>query len=323
MPTQSSTGAGYSRATGALTKEHEASLELFERMPSLFPVLLRSQNIDVPEDVTVRRESGRFTEHGPYELNADGVLVLERNDKPVNAIVYKVQRGPVAEKRWTWPRYLAGAWARFKTPVVLLVYCPSESIAVKARKPIVLGPNCTVVPTVVSTDSLPVIADPGEWEGDVATAVVSAFFHSGSDRAEEILTALCDLLATIDIEQARKYAGSLLETLPETASLILEKILVSDTYSYESAMALIERRSRARGEAIGEKRGEKRGERRGEKRGIVVGEIKALLSVLAARGVEVTDAARSRITACTDTDQFDVWLRRAVTITSVDDMLDD
>jgi hypothetical protein len=42
--------------------------------------------------------------------------------------------------------------------------------------------------------------------------------------------------------------------------------------------------------------------------------------VLEARGVEVPDDVRARITRCADLDQLDGWLRRAVTADSAQDL---
>lgn len=50
------------------------------------------------------------------------------------------------------------------------------------------------------------------------------------------------------------------------------------------------------------------------------GEASAVLAVLDARGIEISDAVRARVTACTDIDQLDGWVRRAATATSVDDL---
>lgn len=44
--------------------------------------------------------------------------------------------------------------------------------------------------------------------------------------------------------------------------------------------------------------------------------------LLAARGIEVPDDARTRITECTDLDQLDGWVRRAATATSITDLFD-
>jgi hypothetical protein len=48
----------------------------------------------------------------------------------------------------------------------------------------------------------------------------------------------------------------------------------------------------------------------------------AILTVLAARGRSISEDARSRITSCDDAHQLDAWLRRAVTVESVDDLFD-
>jgi hypothetical protein len=69
------------------------------------------------------------------------------------------------------------------------------------------------------------------------------------------------------------------------------------------------RKLAAENQAVGEARGEARGEGR------------AVLTVLDARGVEVSTAVREQILDCTDLAQLDVWLRRAVTATTADDVI--
>ncbi|MFI0448124.1 hypothetical protein [Actinomadura sp. 6N118] len=51
-------------------------------------------------------------------------------------------------------------------------------------------------------------------------------------------------------------------------------------------------------------------ERRGEEKG----ERRALLTVLNARGLEVSAVERERITSCCDIDQLQEWVRRAATM---------
>ncbi len=58
-------------------------------------------------------------------------------------------------------------------------------------------------------------------------------------------------------------------------------------------------------EAIGEARGEKR----------------ALLRVLGARGLPVSESQRAHIESCTDVAALDGWLERAVSVASVDELL--
>ena len=45
-----------------------------------------------------------------------------------------------------------------------------------------------------------------------------------------------------------------------------------------------------------------------------------MLDVLGARGIRVTEADRVRIVGCADLDQIALWLRRAATAGSVDEL---
>ncbi|HVW39899.1 MAG TPA: hypothetical protein VHC18_00980 [Amycolatopsis sp.] len=56
--------------------------------------------------------------------------------------------------------------------------------------------------------------------------------------------------------------------------------------------------------------------------GRVEGEATALLDVLAARDITITDNARTRIHDCSDPELLRTWIRRAVTATTVDELFD-
>lgn len=60
----------------------------------------------------------------------------------------------------------------------------------------------------------------------------------------------------------------------------------------------------------------------GRAEGRVEGEVAALFAVLSARGIDVPDGARARITACTDPDLLEAWIRRAATAESVADLFE-
>jgi len=94
-----------------------------------------------------------------------------------------------------------------------------------------------------------------------------------------------------------------LDALPEAARKRLKEIMMSlaDTYEYQSDFA---RQYFSEGKAEGKAEGEAR----------------ALLAVLAARGIEVPDDARETITASTDLDQLEEWVRRAAIATTIEDL---
>jgi hypothetical protein len=102
--------------------------------------------------------------------------------------------------------------------------------------------------------------------------------------------------------------------LPAAARRYLEE-LMSTTYEYQSDFA---RKYYAEGEAVGEAKGEAKGEAVGEAKG----EARALLAVLRVRGVEVPADAVDRITNCADVDQLMVWILKAPTAESIEDVLD-
>ena len=73
--------------------------------------------------------------------------------------------------------------------------------------------------------------------------------------------------------------------------------------------------------ATGEARGEARGRAIGKTIGEALGKAKSLLAVMAARGLFVNDLVRAQILQCEDLTQLDRWITRAVTATSVSDVM--
>jgi hypothetical protein len=57
-------------------------------------------------------------------------------------------------------------------------------------------------------------------------------------------------------------------------------------------------------------------------KGKAEGEARALLRVLARRGLEPSEEIRSRIESCRDQEQLDIWLDRAVTAETVHEVFD-
>ncbi|MFE3228565.1 hypothetical protein [Nocardia sp. NPDC059228] len=109
--------------------------------------------------------------------------------------------------------------------------------------------------------------------------------------------------------------------LPEAARIELEAIMsISvENYQWESEFA---RRHQAIGHAEGVAEGRAEGKAEGVAEGRAEGEASAILTVLAARGIEVDGAARERILACGDLERLSDWLTRAVTVAAVAELFD-
>ena len=74
-------------------------------------------------------------------------------------------------------------------------------------------------------------------------------------------------------------------------------------------------------QAEGQAEGEARGEARGQARGQAEGQAKAVLAILDERGVPASESARARIMATSDSGTLDRWVRLAVTVPTVDDLI--
>jgi hypothetical protein len=77
----------------------------------------------------------------------------------------------------------------------------------------------------------------------------------------------------------------------------------------------------AEGEAAGFVKGEAAGFAKGESAGFAKGKAAAALSVLTARGLEVSPEARARIQACQEAPALERWLARALTAASTEEVL--
>lgn len=282
---------------------HEALIDLFRHRPELAAALLSASfGVDVPAYQGIRLDSGELTDLAPTEYRADAVVVLTTREVPVLAVVVEVQLRRDANKRRSWPVYLATLHARLRCPSLLLVVCPHRATAAWCAEPIDLGhPGWVLCPLVLGPAQVPVVTDPIEASRLPELAVLSAIAHGGAKQHEKVLEALLAALSSIDDDQAHLYADVVLAALPRAARAHLEALMKSGTYEYQSDFA---RRYYGEGKA----------------QGTAEGEAKAVLAVLAARGITVPDDIRQRINECTDLEQLETWVRRAATADSIYDV---
>jgi PD-(D/E)XK nuclease family transposase len=98
-----------------------------------------------------------------------------------------------------------------------------------------------------------------------------------------------------------------------------EAYLLKEEAQWESA----KREARGEGKEEGLREGEARGRAEGVREGEAKGKAAALLTVLAARGLEVDGETRARIEACDEPARFDRWLARALTAASAREVVGD
>jgi hypothetical protein len=279
---------------------HEALIQMFRHRPSLAADLLTDAfGVAVPDYQQAQLSSGEST---PVEFRADAVVTLVADSVPALAVVVEAQLRPDARKRWSWPVYLTTIRARLRCPGVLMVVCTDAATASWCAAPIELGPGSVVHPLVLGPEQVPVVTDPLRARSSPELAVLSAMAHGMHADRDKIFIAMLDALRTLDAQHATLYHDVVFAALPEAARRHLEALMTT-TYEYQSDFV-------------------RKYVHQGRAEGRAEGEAKALLAVLAVRGLAVPDDARARIAACTDLDQLEGWIRRAVTVESIDDLFD-
>ncbi|HEY3819803.1 MAG TPA: hypothetical protein VGL81_21705 [Polyangiaceae bacterium] len=281
---------------------HDALLQLFRNRPTLAPELLRDVlHAPVPAFDHVRIGDTTLSEVVPTEYRADLVLVLEGTggDGPAAALVVEAQLARDADKRWSWPAYLASLRARLRCDVALLVVAVDAAVATWAGMPIATGhPGWVLAPLVLGPQAVPVVRDAAGVGLAPELAVLSVMLHGHGHHALAVAEAALAASRGLEDERAKLYVDLVFASVDEAARAILEALMASGNYEYQSDFA---RRYVAQGKAEGLAR--------------------AVLTVLAARGLDVPEDLRARITACTDLAQLDAWLSRAATAASAVDVV--
>lgn len=286
---------------------HEALVLLFRNRPLLAPELVRDAlGQSLPDHEAIEVQEADLTQLTPTEYQAD-LVVLLRTQRPVLGIVVEVQLRRDDAKAYAWPLYAAALRARLRCPACLLVVTPDAAVAAWASRPIDRGqPGSPFRPLVLGPNVVPLVTDVDTARGAPELAVLSAQAHGREARGLEVGLASLQAIAELVDDRGMLYCDLILQALNDNARRTLEALMQSRAYTYQSDFA---RKYVAEGEA------------KGEAKGRAEGEAKALLTILATRGLEVSERQRQTIQQCADLAVLDTWLRRAVTAKSTAEVL--
>jgi len=288
---------------------HEVLVMFFRNRPELAPLLLEEAlNVKLPPYTDLRVSSANLTDVKPAEYLAD-LVVLLMQDKPVLGIVVEVQLGQDGDKRYTWPAYVAGLRERLRCDCCVLVVSPSRSIARWASEPISIGPGGQLVPLVLGPEGVPVVTDSEKARQLPELAVLSVMAHGKGDVQTAVNIAQVASAAATGLagDQQALYLDLIESALSEAARKAFE--MLPETYQFQGPSYL---RGRSEGEAEGEARGKAEGKAEGK--------AQAVLDVLEARGLSPTEQQRQRVLGCTDLEQLNTWVRKAVTLVDIEEL---
>jgi hypothetical protein len=290
--------------------EHETPIALAKLDPKLARWLLSHLfDIKVPDYHHSRAQPTDVRVVVPRTYHADGMLLFcDVDDQPLLAVVLEVQRGWDKGKRWTWKLYVAQLEAELRVNTALLVYCPDPAIARRYRRMLESeGLSLPLRPYIFTPDDVPLVLEPELARADPTVAVFSAICHGGDADIDAAFPALAEALQALDPKEAISYYDIVLAGLPPEPRARWEAYMSTAVESKYHSELFRELDAQARAE--------------GKAEGKAEGEVQAVLTVLAARNVPVSDEIREQILACTDLTVLDTWLRRAVTAVAADDVI--
>jgi hypothetical protein len=280
------------------SQQHEILIELFRNQPRLAPTLLQDVlGLTLPEFTDVRTASSELTDVVPTEFRADMVVLLVHG-ATVLGIVIEVQLRKDANKRESWPVYLATLRAREKCPCCLLVIAPSERVAKWASRRIELGPGSSVQPLVIGPRGVPQITDVALARRQPELAILSVLAHGKSSKGTAIGTAAFASLRDLDELQAALYHD------------IIEANLSAEAKKELIRMAILN--YRFQGPSF----------RRGKAEGKAEGKAHMLTWLMARKFGELDQPTSERIERAAVKD-VERWAERVLTAASIDEVFDE
>lgn len=301
---------------------HEALHHLFRDDPGLFTRSVRRLfDEEFPEIREVAEINVDATSIDAVERYIDTALWVSTAKGAEFLIIEAQGEPPSKEKIRSWAWYLSFLENKYRMPASLLIVTAKKSTARECRGALSLGPSrrpaMRLDPYVIGPDNMPLITDAAQASEDVVFSVFALLAQRLNPEVKEAMPPLMSALDALDNDTARYYAEFVEGGLGEGCQReIWKQIMKTMTYGYVSEL-----KQEFREEGLAE--GREEGREEGLEEGRVEGESRMLLTVLHARGLNLTDAERERIRTCTDHDRLAAWAVRAATATSMAEVFED
>ena len=286
---------------------HELIVVLFRRDPDLATLLLREAlGVAIPANLEATIAEANFSELAPTEARTDLLITFSGGGRITLVLIIEVQLRRDDKKRLRWAYYLASAAQRWHCRILLLVVPGDEATARWAAKPIAVGgEQMTLTPLVLGPSLVPRVRSPTAARARPYLALLSALAHWREPDGVEIVEAAIGAADAVDESVRLAYFEIVTSALDEATRRALEARMSLENWEIQSPFL---KNLMAKGEARGEARGRAEGEARGR--------AAAILAVLRARAIAVSDADARRVQGCADLELLERWLTRAATATS-------
>lgn len=287
---------------------HEAMYRIFQRDPGLFSRIPRFLGVDLPRPVGATTLPTDLGETGLVLHRVDALLRFNTAESGAYLLAVDIQDERNSERPASWAYCTAYLWKRYRLPTTLLVVCQDHATAEWAQRAVSSGPSqlptLTLRPMVAGPHNMPVITDPDEARADLVLAGLAAVTHAAAPAVNPILKALSTALRDVPADIADPIVEFTARGLRRHPAKHLWRSLVAVDLTPAGPRLLENMREEVRAESERQCAAED------------------VLTVLAERGLDVSDQAGDRINGCDAPHTLSHWLRRAVTAPTTEAIFD-
>jgi hypothetical protein len=191
------------------------------------------------------------------------------------------------------------------------VIVTDTAVAAWTSAAIDLGLGQAIAPLVLGPSVVPEITDPAKAEEETELAILSAVVHGNGPNGLAVVQAVLGALVELgrfDPEHAAVYFQIVYNVLREPLRRALEVLSMERQSEGKAVFPPFAQKLIERGKLEGLREGELEGLRKGE----LKAKHDALFRLLARAGIELAEADRARILACTEPETLDRWLENVL-----------
>ena len=272
---------------------HNVIVELLGEHPDALEYLLFLHGTPPPDRLIPT--TGTRTRTLTIERRVDRAFLVGSRKAPASFVLAEVQLDADDAKRYSWPLYMELSRSSHRCEGGLVVLTFSDRVRRWIETFIVPpsgahGTSRQLRPTVLAVDLIEPQLLLRMDMPHLAQLAVAA--HPGGPAAQGIAERAVDItLERLPIHLAAEQLDAILPMVDATLHARLqERVMEHREYRSEFFRGIYQQ---------------------GAAEGKAEGKAEAVLTVLAARGIPVSDAIRAQIAACTSSETLDRWLRRA------------
>lgn len=301
---------------------HDALRNLITTDPAAAVALLQAAGVEMPDGLTLSAGPYTFSDRVSNDFYPDNTVTVGPEHDRACTVIVEIERALSTDKLEQFAIKATAVSLETRKDVQVLVF--TRDLDTTAwRDPIIVrrgGLSHVLRPVIYGRRDLPRLTDPKQIAADPASGVLAVFGHGDDPEVAEAFAAAMEFFPE---EQGTYYTEWAYDCGPSLFRNIMEARMATTDWPVSTPFAKHHYgRGLAEGKAEGMAEGEAKGKAEGEAKGEAKGEANAILTVLATRGIAVPSHHAETILACTDLDQLQQWLTKAVTATTVDDLDD-